>query len=224
MTLSNLSASTTSPFNFNVSGISGSQSATLPLTLLLADYKLAGTPPLDTIVPGGSAKYTITVTPENGFNQSVALGCTNLPIGASCSFAPPSVTPSGSLVTVDLTIITTVQPGALVFRRPPPGALPPFMMWWVGFLASFLGLIQLERRLRARHGVGRLAPHRWKLALAGGALALAALAGSCRNVIGTSGGTLIGNYIINVTGTLASNKTVVRTATIALSVTPAPTP
>ncbi len=223
LTLSNLSASTTNPFNFTVSGVSGSESATLPLTLLLADYTLAGSPALDFVVPGGSAKYTITLTPGNGFNQSVTFGCTNLPIGAACSFGHPSVTPSGSPVTTDLTIITTVQPAASLFRRSPPGGLPLSMMWWVVFLGGLLALIRLERRLSARYGVPRVASHRWKLALAGGALALAALAGSCRNVIGTSGGTPPGNYIISVTGTLASNKAVVRTATIDLSVTPAPT-
>ena len=196
---------------------------TLPLTLLLADYKLAGSPALNTIVSGQPAKYTISLTPENGFKESVTLGCTNLPNASSCSFDHPTVTPNGSPVTAALTITTTKQAGAPPLRLPPPGGLPG-SRWWIVFLAGLLALVQAGLAVRARLGVARTPVAHWKLALAGTVLAVAALVGSCRNVIGTTGGTPCRNYAISVTGTLGSNTTVVRTGAIDLSVTCPPTP
>lgn len=62
-----------------------------------------------TIKQGQSATFTLTVTPTNGFNQAVAFVCTGLPAGASCSFAPATVTPNGGPVTTTLTV-TTMAP------------------------------------------------------------------------------------------------------------------
>ena len=81
LTVSNLTAGIANPFNFTVSGISGSQSATLSLTILLADFSLSVSPALNTIVSGQPAGYTVAVTPSNGFSKSVQLGCANLAPG-----------------------------------------------------------------------------------------------------------------------------------------------
>ncbi|MGH9587585.1 MAG: hypothetical protein ACRD3F_11580 [Acidobacteriaceae bacterium] len=53
---------------------------------------------------GGSASMPVTITPENGFNSAVTFSCSGLPSGASCSFSPQSVTPSGGAVTSQLTV------------------------------------------------------------------------------------------------------------------------
>jgi hypothetical protein len=106
LTLSNLSASTTNPLNFKVNGTSGSQTATLPLTLLLSDFSVSASPALQTIVSGGAAEYTVLVTPLYGFDSEVTLSCDNLPAQAKCKFSPSSVTPSGSPASVSLTITT----------------------------------------------------------------------------------------------------------------------
>src|SRR5207245_2167644 len=88
---------------------SGSQTATLPLTVLFSDYSLSASPALDTIVSGASASYTVLVSPLNGFNQGVQLGCsaTSLPPGSSCAFSSSTVTPKGSSASVTLTLQTT---------------------------------------------------------------------------------------------------------------------
>jgi hypothetical protein len=40
------------------------------------------------VVPGSSVGLEVTLTPVGTFNESVALSCSGLPTGASCSFAP----------------------------------------------------------------------------------------------------------------------------------------
>jgi hypothetical protein len=60
-----------------------------------------------TIAAGGSATYTITVTPQNGaFNNAVTFAVSGLPTGASGTFSPTSVTPGSSPASSTLTIQT----------------------------------------------------------------------------------------------------------------------
>jgi VCBS repeat-containing protein len=75
----------------------------------VSDYTVDAFPTSATIKQGQSATFTLTVTPTNGFNQTVAFVCTGLPAGASCSFAPATVTPNGGPVTTTLTV-TTMAP------------------------------------------------------------------------------------------------------------------
>jgi hypothetical protein len=67
-----------------------------------------------TISAGGSATYTITVTPENGsFNGAVTFAVSGLPAGATATFQPTSVTPGSSPANSTLTIQTgSVQTAA----------------------------------------------------------------------------------------------------------------
>ena len=57
------------------------------------DFSVSCSPSTFSIAQGGSAPSTCTVTSTNGFANAVALACSGLPSGASCSFAPTSVTP-----------------------------------------------------------------------------------------------------------------------------------
>jgi large repetitive protein len=67
-----------------------------------------------TIAAGGSATYTITVTPQNGsYNNAVTFAVSGLPAGATGTFQPTSVTPGSSPASSTLTIQTgTVQTAA----------------------------------------------------------------------------------------------------------------
>jgi subtilase family serine protease len=53
---------------------------------------------------GNSVTSTVTITPQNGFNGTVTLGCTGLPPGATCTFNPPTI--AGSSGTTQLTVQT----------------------------------------------------------------------------------------------------------------------
>ena len=67
------------------------------------DFSVGGTP-ISVLAPGQSGTSTITVTATNGFSGTVNLACTGLPSGATCAFAPTSLTSAG---TSTLTITTT---------------------------------------------------------------------------------------------------------------------
>ena len=75
----------------------------------IPDFTIAAAPASQTVTAGSPATYTITVTAVNGFNSVVALTCDSvtLPTGASCIFAPNSVTPGASAATSTLTITTS---------------------------------------------------------------------------------------------------------------------
>ena len=213
MTVSGLTASTPNPFNFTVNGTSGSQTATLSMTLLLEDYTLTVTPPLAQIVSGGSANYTLTLTPSNGFNQQVNLSCssTNFPAGAACKFGSTSVTPGGSPVKVNLIVTTTISKTGTGPRGWPFGSAPPRLGLWLMGMGLLASLLLLRNRNRAP-----------SLAILGCVLLLALLLGGCRSGNFAPAGTPSGNYTITLNGTLNSNTAVVRTVNFNLSVTPTP--
>ncbi|HYM77427.1 MAG TPA: chitobiase/beta-hexosaminidase C-terminal domain-containing protein [Candidatus Dormibacteraeota bacterium] len=56
------------------------------------------------ISAGQSGNLTASVTPQNGFNSTVSFSCSGLPAGASCSFSPTTVTPSGGVASTTLTV------------------------------------------------------------------------------------------------------------------------
>ncbi|HWM93299.1 MAG TPA: endopeptidase [Thermoanaerobaculia bacterium] len=57
------------------------------------DFSLACSPSSLTLPQGGSGTSTCTVSSQAGFNSAVGLSCVGQPAGATCSFAPASVTP-----------------------------------------------------------------------------------------------------------------------------------
>jgi hypothetical protein len=91
---------------------------TIPVTVIVtsppADFTITANPTALSISQGKSGTATFTVTPVNGFNQTVGFACSGLPSGASCTFSPTSVTPSGSAVTSQLTITTTAPTSAML--------------------------------------------------------------------------------------------------------------
>lgn len=217
LTLGDLSASTPSPYTFTVTGTSGSQTATVNLTVLLETFSLTGSPALDTVVAGSPANYTIMVNPIGGFNQQVNLSCTNPPAGTTCSFSPGSVTPSGAAPSsVTLTVHTTQTASAWRWnRRLPPGYLLPLGAVWVG-----LTLLLLLKRRRLE----RVGPAYARLVVGSRAVVVSLLLltllllGACRGIYATAP-TSTGNYIITITGTLNSNSTVTESTTVDLAVT-----
>ena len=71
-----------------------------------ADFAFTLTPLSPTVAAGGSASYTASVTPSNGFADTVSFSCSGLPSGAECS-APPVTPANGQSATTSLTIATT---------------------------------------------------------------------------------------------------------------------
>ena len=73
-----------------------------------------------TIPAGSSGTAVISIAPTNNFSGTVNLACTNMPVAATCSFAPAAVpvtatTSSLSTVTIQTTKMAALDPGK--FRR-----------------------------------------------------------------------------------------------------------
>lgn len=92
-------------YDFQVTGTNATTTRTFNVSLAVQDFGLSSSPSSLIAPPGGSAPSTTTVLSLAGFNSAVDLSCTGLPAGASCAFAPSTVTPpADGFITSDLTI------------------------------------------------------------------------------------------------------------------------
>ena len=230
LVVSGLTLNTPNPLNFTIAGTSGTQTATLNLTLDFQTFTLVPIgSPVQNITAGQSATFKFQATPENGFNQQVNFTCsgnggTALPLGVACSFAPDTPTLSGSSpTTITLTVTTTQSAPTTSWigklwrgRKPPPR---PMLLLGTLWLAAASLLLFLRRRW-AKLG---LSPARWILAsrglMVGTLLAFLLLLASCRGAISNSGATPCGIYTIEVTGTLAGNSAAFVATNVSMSVT-----
>jgi hypothetical protein len=139
----NASNATPGNFAFSIQAI-GTDANTFtqsyPVSLnVTQDFTLGASPSTQTLKAGQSASYTLTVTPAGkAFNSTVSFSCSGagLPLGASCSFNPPQVTPGPTAATTTLTV-TTSGPNATVIR-PHAAKLP---VWPLVFWPSALGIV-----------------------------------------------------------------------------------
>ena len=61
-----------------------------------ADFSLSASPSSVNVTAGQTATYTLSLTPVDGFNQSVSLSCSGAPSAATCTVTPSAVTPDGT--------------------------------------------------------------------------------------------------------------------------------
>lgn len=159
-------------------------------TAAAAPFSVGVTSSALTVAAGQSATTTLTITPTSGFSSAVSLSCAGLPVGASCSFAPASVTPSGGPVSTTLTIGTDGGAVAMLLRESTSTALALLIPF------AWLGRGALTRRSRREA---------WAL--------LAVLAVAAVACGGGGGGSGTGNSLPPATGTPAGTSTVAVTAT-----------
>jgi len=76
------------------------------------DFSISPSPTQQSITPGGSTSYTITVNTITGPSQNVALSISGLPSGVSASFNSPSGTPPFTS-TLSVTTTPSASPGTL---------------------------------------------------------------------------------------------------------------
>jgi Bacterial Ig-like domain (group 3)/Right handed beta helix region len=69
---------------------SASTSNAVTITVL-SDFTISATPTSQNIDAGRSAQFGISIASASGFNSPVALSCSGLPPGASCTFSPASL-------------------------------------------------------------------------------------------------------------------------------------
>lgn len=111
-------------------------------------FTVSASPAAANISAGGTASYTITLTPIGSFTGNVTLSCSGLPGGGSCAFAPPSVALAGTAAgTSKLTI--SLAAGAAAPVVPTGPARRPLAPWLV-----LLGLAPLPLLWRRRRWAG----------------------------------------------------------------------
>ena len=103
----------------------GSAAYTIDLTTATPGFSLTVSPTALSVTAGQSGAVSVQVTPLNSFSSPVSFSCTNLPAGASCSFAPAAVTPAGAVATTTLTVTTSTTTASLHRNSTPwfPGSV-----------------------------------------------------------------------------------------------------
>jgi acid phosphatase len=113
-------------------------SATNPPASASGDFQLTASPQNPTATASAGASYQISLTPENGFNGSISLGCSGLPTGTTCSFSPSTVTANQAAATSTLTI-TLAQTSSVT--TVPAGKAKPFTAFSLPIFAIALGSV-----------------------------------------------------------------------------------
>jgi len=78
---------------------------------LTAAFSLSATPASRTVLPGAGTSYTVTVSAEPGFTDTVGFSVSGLPSGAGATFSPPSVNGSGA-TTMSVSTSMMTPPGS----------------------------------------------------------------------------------------------------------------
>jgi len=175
------------------------------------DFALVVSPASLTVNAGEATKYTLTITPLNGFNLGVSAACTGAPQATSCSVTPQSLTLDGSspaTVTVDVktTARSSLPPSE---RKEPSGPLrvPSPIAGWLLFLCASVLIARLA--VRRRH---RLA---WLLVTTALAVALWGACSVSNKISGTPPGSF--SLTLDVTANV-NGSTLTRSTTVQLNV------
>ena len=177
-----------------------STSNAVPLDL---GFTISASTNIPSIYTGQSATYTVTVTPDAGFDWPVALSCTQLPANTTCSFSTANLTDgSGNSVLV----VQTSAP------RTAATASTLFAKARVPLLAGLVLLFIPSRLRRYRKG--------WPLFLVILAmLAAGAAITGCSAPGPPTGATPVGTQTITVTGTATNgSQTLTHSANVTMNV------
>ncbi|MGA2906648.1 MAG: kelch repeat-containing protein [Terracidiphilus sp.] len=118
-------------------------SATYTINTQPPNFTLGASPGSLTVNSSSQGSVTLTVTPQNGFGSAVSFACSGLPSGASCSFSPSTVTPSGGATTTQFTISVGAQ--AAIERR---DSRPPLPMSALAVAVCLIGWKKRRRGLQ----------------------------------------------------------------------------
>jgi hypothetical protein len=95
-----------------ITGTSGTlvQSANVTLNVSGPDFLVSATPSSNSVAPGSSSTYTVSMAALYGFTGSVTLSADGLPTGASATFSPSSIS-AGTNSTLTINTLTTTPGG-----------------------------------------------------------------------------------------------------------------
>jgi hypothetical protein len=191
-----------------VSQADSTVSASYPITLVTTPA--ASSPSAQTISPGGTANYSLSLKANTGNpDQPITLSClqSSLPSGATCTFTPSTITPSSSAVSFSLSVSVPSSSAAL---------RPSQTQWLAGTVyfafAPLAGILLL----------GRMGGKRSKLRLRLLSLAIVSVflftMMACGGGKGTSTSQSPQTYTIQVQGTTLAQPNPVTITTVKLTV------
>ena len=125
MTVSVATSTAAGTYPLVVTAVSGSLTHTVNLSLVVSvpDFSVSITPDYAAVPStGGTANYSITITPINGFNSPVTLTISSLPTGVIASFNPNPTTGTSSVLT--LTVSSSTPTGDYPFTVTAVGGSP----------------------------------------------------------------------------------------------------
>jgi hypothetical protein len=191
----------------HASSSSGSPQA---LTVTSAPYVAMSEAPTGmNVSPGQSATTVVTLTPNDGFDQTMSLACSGLPAGTTCDFSPSSVAVNGHAATSTLTITTSAASAMNSRVR----AIDPLLPG--GALLAGIGLpIAFRRRTLTKLRYDALLAILFFAALS--LVSCGGGGGNSSSSTGGSPGTPGGTYSLTITATAPSTT---KSVTYALTVT-----
>ena len=158
-----------------------------------------------TLKAGTTATAAFSIAPANGFSGTVALSCTGLPAGSTCTFAPSSMTVSSTAAAIGSVTVTTTGASASLLRLQGNGQLGGIV---AAFMLPFASLLAFRRRAQGKPMQG--------MKLLGAVIACAAsvaLVAGCGN--SATPATPVGQTSLVVTATSGS---ITQSTTMALTV------
>ncbi len=112
------------------------------------DFGFSASSSSTTVTAGQTASYLVSVAPQGGFNQSVALTCSGAPALSTCSVSPGAVTLNGTASTnVTVTVTTTAGTSTLPWAKKLPPSVPG-SRWlnWASWLLALAAVAAVSHR------------------------------------------------------------------------------
>ena len=176
----------------------------VPLTATGQDFSMTSPAPTATVTAGQTVTYSVSVSPEGGFNQTVSFSCGGAPSLSTCNAAPSVVTLNGTSATSVTIVVSTTAPAMVLPNYPRTGPLYPdkcravAIVLVLSVLALMASLFKQGRH--RRHSLATVSLLALTICIG---LALAACGGGGSSNLGTPKGT----YTLTVTGTVTSGST-----------------
>ena len=149
-----------------------------------------------TLKAGGTATAAFSIAPANGFSGAVALSCTGLPAGSTCTFAPSSMTVSSTAAAIGSVTVSTTGTSASLLHLRGNGQLGGIV---AAFMLPFASLLAFRRSAQGKPIQG--------MKLLGAVIACAAsvaLVAGCGNSATPATPTPVGQTSVVVTATAGS--------------------
>jgi len=95
---------------FDISAFRGGSTTSSP------DFSLSVSPGSQSVAPGGSTTYSVTMSPSGAYSGSVTLSVSGLPTGATASFSPNPVSSSSTSSNLTVTAASNTPSGTVTLR------------------------------------------------------------------------------------------------------------